>query len=214
MRRFFNFGNAFPFDWWITPCGALNELLRDFDVDRLYTRELLEEVEGDDGAIASIRHREFGIIFQHEFPRKWDAQGNPVRPDWQEFLDRPRQRTKFLLDRLLSLNASGTRILFVRNALHPAVEGGQSPPITETAEQLRALFPQAGIQLALINCPTRVDDRSVTHLDFPDIAEDWQGDWRAWQPALSGTGWRLINATLRPFDKTAEPESQTEKISA
>jgi Putative papain-like cysteine peptidase (DUF1796) len=214
LRRFFNFGNAFPFDWWITPCSALNQLLQDFDVDRLYTRDLLHEVKREDGAISSIRHRELGIIFQHEFRRIWDVPSNPVFSNWHKFLDRPKQRTKFLVDRLFSLNLSGTQILFVRNALYSEVEEKASLPVRETAERLRASFPRASIHLLLVNCPTRFDDRFVTHLDFPDTAKEWHGDWRAWQHALNGTGFQLINPTLRPFDITAEPESQTEKLSA
>jgi hypothetical protein len=214
LRRFFNFGNAFPFDWWITPLRGLNELLRDFNVDHLYSPDLLEEVNGTDGAITSIRHRELSIVFQHEFPRIWGTPGNPVCSNWREFLDQPKQRTRVLMDRLFSLDARGTKVLFLRSALHPVVEGTQTPPVTETAERLRALYPRASIHLLLVNYPERVDDRAVTHLDFIDTAKEWRGDWRVWRRALNGTGMWLENPTLRPFDITAEPTSQTEKLAA
>jgi len=211
VRRFFNFSTAFPFDWWITPWRALDELLSDFDIDRLYCPDLLEEVRANDGAIASIRHRELGIILQHEFPRDWYSPGNPVRIDWRESLAKPKHRTRYLLDRFASLETAGTRILFVRNTLHRAVDGTNSISPDVTAERLRMLFPLANIHLLLINCPIEVRDPAINHLNFDDAAEEWRGDWEVWQRALKSTGFRLENATLPAFDKGAEPESQIEK---
>ena len=211
LRRYFDFGTAFPFDWWITPWRALNELLLDFDVDRIYNRDLLEEVTGKNDTITGIRHRELGIFLQHEFPRDWDLPGNPVRANWHERLDQPKQRTRFLLDRLLSVNTRGTQILFLRNALHPVVEGGTLLPAAETAERLRAMFSLADIHLLLVNCPTRVNDANVGHLDFKDAAAEWRGDWSAWRRALSSTGMRLKNPTLKAFDIKADPNTETER---
>jgi hypothetical protein len=211
VRRFFNFSTAFPFDWWITPWRALAELLSDFDTDHLYCPDLLEEVRANDGAIASIRHRELGIILQHEFPRDWNSPGNPVRIDWRESLAKPRQRTRYLLDRLTSLDTAGTRILFVRNTLHRAIDGIETISPDLTVERLRVLFPLANIHLLLINCPMEVSDPDISHLNFDDTAEEWRGDWEVWHHALKSTGFRLENPTLRAFDKGAEPESQIEK---
>jgi hypothetical protein len=48
VSRFFNFSTALPFDWRITPWRTLNEVLSDFDIDRLYCPDLLEEVKTND----------------------------------------------------------------------------------------------------------------------------------------------------------------------
>ena len=211
VRRFFNFSTAFPFDWWITPWRALNELLSDFDIDRLYCPDLLEEVKTKDGAIASIRHRELGIILQHEFPRDWNSPGNPVCGDWGESIATPKRRTRYLLDRFVSLDTPGTRILFVRNTLHRPVDGTNTISPGVTTERLRALFPLANIHLLLTNCPIEANDPGVSHLDFDDAAKDWRGDWEVWHRAFKSTGFRLANSALPTFDKGAEPESQIEK---
>jgi hypothetical protein len=112
LRRHFGFGNGFPFDWWITPLPALLSLLQKFDIAYLYAPELLEAVSSEDGSISSIRHRELGIFFHHEFPRAWKTPGTPVLPNWRDHLQIPISRTVALRDRFLALRG---RILFVRN---------------------------------------------------------------------------------------------------
>jgi hypothetical protein len=211
VRRFFNFSTAFPFDWWITPWRALDELLTDFNVDRLYCPDLLEEVKANDGAIASIRHRELGIILQHEFPRDWSSPSNPVRVGWSECLAKPKQRTRYLLKRLVSTGTARKKILFVRNTLHRAIDRTNTFAPGATADRLRALFPSADIHLLFINCPIEVNEPGISHLNFDDAAEDWRGDWDVWRRALKSTGFRLENSTLRAFHEGGEPESQIEK---
>lgn len=108
LRRFFDFGNAYPFDWWGTEANSLELFLSKPDIDALYDVDNLE-LSSDR---RSIVNREFNINLHHEFPR--DFEGN-IRSDWKCYIDPPKSRTQALMERFFHLNSPGNRIAFFRN---------------------------------------------------------------------------------------------------
>jgi hypothetical protein len=199
LRRHFGFGNGFPFDWWITPLPALLTLLQKFDIAYLYAPELLEAVSSEDGSISSIRHRELGIFFHHEFPRAWRTPGTPVLPNWRDHLQIPISRTVALRDRFLALRG---RILFVRNM---AITDESPDPIYPL---LNALFPRETIRLLVINTTGEVVHTELPTLTFSDDGPEWRGNVRAWRVALRTTRFTLNNAALKPFNPAAKPDTR------
>jgi hypothetical protein len=163
LRRHYDFGGAFPFDWWVTPVAGVRGLLRRPDPDWLYDPALIEIVENG----ATVRHRELGILLHHEFPRRWGEPGIPVRSDFREKIARPKERTAFLLSKLLKLNQTIEHILFVRER----VLGDKDSP----ADALSEVFDRA----------------SWTLVEWDQLARpnrDWRGDPDEWDALLSGLG--------------------------
>ncbi len=183
LRRHFDFGGAFPFDWWVVEAAGLNRFLAEPDVDALYDGTKLELISNG----ASVRHREYGIQLHHEFPREWDVPRQPIRNDWREWLAKANQRTAALMRKFLALDAPQNRIVFVR----------QGPVARETVERLDALFPAADWAFAAIE--VRSND-----------ASDWKGDLGAWRQALDALGVTLDRTHHRPFEeKKSEPTSES-----
>lgn len=183
VRRFFNFGEGYPFDWWITPFGGLLQVLARPDVDWLYDPALIVLTEGR----RSVMHMPTGILFHHEFPREpVDAQRGgvaPVRDDFLQHLAKPRARTAQLIQKLLALDTPGVRILFVRE------KGWHARLAPILAER----FTRADWTLKMIP-PVHAPDFTPA-----DPAQKWQGDPGAWDVALSKLDVRLDNPSLKPF---------------
>ena len=75
LRRFFDFGEAFPFDWWITPFDGLIKFLANPDPDWLYDPAELDLTANK----GSVRHSDLGIRLHHEFPRD-RVEAQPINP--------------------------------------------------------------------------------------------------------------------------------------
>lgn len=163
LRRFYNIGEAYPFDWWVCEAQQTVAFLRDPDLGRLYNPELLELTEGR----SSVRHKEYGILLHHEFPKEWvDGAARVVR-DWQEHINAPLQRSTKLLNRFMAMNAPGRRIAFIINGKNS----------DELGAALANLFPNA--------------DWTLVHLDYIRVADEgepWKGDQSAWDQVLEGLG--------------------------
>ena len=114
LRRYFDFGGAFPLDWWIVPPSALTRFLRNPDAEVLYDLDKLALTSNGGG----VYHTELDLHLLHEFPRVSMPSG-PISADWREHVDGPKARTTALLQKLLALNAPGNRVAFIR---HKAAE--------------------------------------------------------------------------------------------
>lgn len=178
LRRFFDFSTAYPFDWWITPTTALLAFLAKPDAGDLYDPAKLEL----SARANSVRHVS-GILLFHEFKRDNDVASKPVRPEWREALDKPRQRTAALTERFLGLNAPGNRIAFVR-------QPGQAT--RQVLARLEALFPLAEWTL--------IDLAAIPH-----GTHDWRGDPAGWDRALAELELPFDRSGHRPFAAAMSP---------
>ncbi|WP_296817178.1 hypothetical protein [Brevundimonas sp.] len=174
LRRHFSFGDGHLFDWWITPYPGLLALLDNLSADWLYDPASLEMLPDN----RAVRHRPSGIELTHDFPRVGKHAG-PVTVDFLDYLDRPKSRAGYLIDKLKGLNCPGERILFVREA---AVTSALS-------ERLAALLPLARFEVASIE--------PVANLG------DWRGDPALWDAALASLEARLIG-DHKPFSEPGE----------
>lgn len=185
LRRYFGFGDAFPFDWWITPHDGLVGFLGDPDLDTLYDPQRLEAAQER----ATVRHAELGILLHHEFPRDAAAPGRPVVAGWKALLAQPRRRSAHLLDKLLGLDRAGLRIAFVR-------EAGTCDDTEPIAARLAALFPRAHWTLA-----------AIPIVPVP-AGPDWQGDPVLWDQAFRPLALSLERQRVKPFRPT-DPDTDS-----
>jgi hypothetical protein len=173
IRRYFNIRSAFPFDWWVTPEPGLIGVLRNPDVNFLYDPGELSLTESS----TSVRHKTLGIIFHHEFPRDWGHASQPVRADFRDHVETPRERTRYLLNKLYALNRSDQRIVFI-------VERHTSPLLFDV---LSAIFDRALWALASID--SIVDDSAF----------GWKQNPAMWDGELAKLGVNLDRAGHNPF---------------
>lgn len=178
LRRAFDFSTAYPFDWWITPTKALLIFLANPDAADLYEPAKLEL----SARANSVRHTS-GILLYHEFQRDNDAPKKPVRPEWRDGLDKPRQRTAVLTKRLLGLNAPDNRIAFVRQPRQAT---------RRVAVRLENLFPLA--EWTLIDLAA-----------IPRGTNDWRGDAKGWDRALAELELPFDRSRHRPFAAAMSP---------
>lgn len=175
LRRHYNFGGAFPFDWWVSEAEGLIRFLDDPRVDRLYDPEKLGLT--DNGG--SVRHKEFGLLLHHEFPRAWRREGGPIRDDWRDFLAKPKHRSAALVKKFLDLNKADNRIVFVRY--------GKSAP--GFIERLEKLFVE----------PTW----TFVHLGYiANKSGGWKGDPQAWDRVLDDLSLSIDLTGHKPFVET------------
>lgn len=179
IRRFFNHGEGYPFDWWITPFQGLIAVLERPDVDWLYDPAMLSLTDKR----ASVKHAPTSILFHHEFERE-DGGGGPVLQSFLDQLETPRARTGKLLAKLLALDEPGNRVLFVR-------EVGQHEPLTRA---LAKRFSRADWDLNVIPLTDPGPDFKAKH-----AGNQWQGDPDVWDRALAKLDVRLDNPSLKPF---------------
>ncbi len=162
VRRHYNFGSAFPFDWWWAPESAMPRVLERLDADYIYDPAMLELTEGN----GSVRHRELRILLHHEFPRDHAAPGGPVRGNFLDHLATPKRRTAYLIAKFRALDAPGARILTVTSEDRV---GGYGVPLAR-------LFGQAEYAI--------VATGEVGQINVPD----WRGDPRLWDDKLAALG--------------------------
>lgn len=171
LRRYFNFGGAFPFDWWVSNGDGLARFLAAPDAEKLYEPSNLELTPN----AASVRNKDFGFLFHHEFNRHWKVPGSPVQEDWQESTELPKQRTLALWEKLVRLDDEKNRICFFRNEkLSP-----------ELVDALERLFPRA--------------EWTIVELKSSAEAANWKGDPNVWDKELASTGVTLDLTFHKPF---------------
>lgn len=198
LRRHFDYAESFPFDWWILPLPALLDVLAsDFDLDRLYDPSDMDRVGDVHGAHLYVRHRSLGIHFAHEFPRMPAAVAEAVA--WEDHVQKPRERMRYLAAKLRGLNRAGHSILFVRSCL---TENREFPrdtgdDLAKLREQLARQFHHAAIDLLPVSPTDAID--GVATLTIDDRSEGWKGDFALWSAALASTGHSLTNPGLHPF---------------
>lgn len=188
LRRFYNFGDAFPFDWWITPHKGLIDTLQRLDVNYLYDQANLEFTDGR----GSVRHRDLGILFHHEFNRNWSEPGNPV---WEESIKstaKPIERTGYLLSKFRELNRPENRIFFFR-------EIGSISEIDEIETELAKSFDLA--EWCLVTVPLV---RAPGH--------GWQGDPNIWNDVLNNVGLTLDTTNHKPFTDKTNPDTDSRQV--
>src|SRR5437868_103724 len=131
LRRFFDFGEAFPFDWWITPFDGLIKFLAHPDPDWLYDPAKLDLTANK----GSVRHSDLGIRLHHEFPRD-RVEGQPINPNFRDAIAMPKARTTRLIKKLLALDTEGENLVFVRERERP-------DPVDDLMPVLAALYQKA-----------------------------------------------------------------------
>lgn len=198
VRRHFDSGESYPFDWWISPLpGVIAALEAGLDPGRLYDPDALHRLGDATGRHRSVEHRAFGIRFVHEFPDMPESIAAPVA--WEDRVRQPRERLAHLADKLWRLNAPGHRILFVRFCVHP--RGDVALDTEADLDRLRAIlterFDAARIALLPISGRGRVEGCET--LAVQDGSEDWKGDFALWTAALASTGYRIVNPRRKPF---------------
>jgi hypothetical protein len=162
LRRVFDFGEAFPFDWWITPFEGLLQFLIRPDVDWLYDPAKLELTPDN----FSVRHRELGILLYHEFRRE-PVKPHLVKPNFLDAIAGPKARTTRLIEKLLALDLAEESLVFVR-------QRERSEPIGNLMPVLGALYRNA--EWHLLTVPPVASDRAV---------HGWKGDPALWDRVLT-----------------------------
>ena len=213
VRAYFRSGERYPFDWWTTPLEGIARYLRDPDPARIFAEGALEE-QLEDGWVRSIVSSEFGFELFHEFTRRKEAPAmRVVSPDWRGQVPSVRARHVARLERLLGLNRTGNRILFVRHRVDAADEGARAPDnVAGLWQALLGLWPAAEIELLLVNVPPfDPPSRRVRRLAFDDPPgpppESWRGDdWR-WAAGLASAG-LVPPRGLPPLKRPPSPVDQ------
>jgi hypothetical protein len=197
LRRFFSFGAAFPFDWWVTTRrGVINAIDHTYD-----PYSCLKPLLADEG-IRSICTDARDIVFHHEFPRRWAQKGAPVSEAWRDAIPFAKSRFTYLRKRFWSLNRLGIRILFVR-------AGADS---SATAEEFMAavnhVIDRPENHFLFINAADA--PQRVLRLNFDDVGgQRWQGDDVVWSQNLERLSIALVNPALKPFDAAHDPEVES-----
>jgi hypothetical protein len=213
LRRFFNFGTAFPFDWWVTDLqGVINAIESDKDpyahlIENRQNREDILQIMSGDGTIG----------FHHEFPRDWSTPGSPVRSDWRLHIEAARARFMYLRQRLLNANTSSHRILFVRHLgnLRDSRSSAHET-IDDLMDAIDNTFNKSQNIFLLINAPDPIRRSQYYTLRFHERevgVGKWEGDFVQWESELSKLDFELFNPSLRPFEEAkANPEVERPAI--
>lgn len=192
LRATFGFELAQPFDWWVTPIAGLLSFLGNHSIDELYAPDCLRPVPspGEDSimTIENVRH---GIWLFHDFPRK--PKTNTVVDDWRDHIAAARDRTRFLVNRMLSVSSS-ERTLFVRasNKTERRELGGRYAALAQGIEPaLRGLFSDHDFDLLFIDPPCDIQGPNISSLVIGDTTKKpWYGDLELWSKRLLGAGIR------------------------
>ena len=200
LRRAFNFGTAFPLDWWVTNMRGVIDAL---DPGKDPYDDLTPFLNpGGENKIAHIRTGNHNIELHHEFPRGEDK---CVLPDWREHTGRARERFRYLRNRLLQLNEKSSNILFVRhkgNKIIGETTTTNAASVDDMIDYVNSVFTRSHNTFLLINAPDSCKPSDVLALSLDDAQHDnWRGDHERWRRAL--TEITLENPALKPFtDKT------------
>ncbi len=192
IRRSFGTDTAYCFDWWLTPAQGAAMLLERPEVDRLYDPASLDAYIND-GGVPSVRNRDLGIQFFHEFARTHEGD-RVVLTNAEQDLAKARSRTARLIDRLVALDAPGNRIAFIRTARRDDTRAG----LETLAAALRHRFARADYTVVLGKYGAAFGDlpHGFARVAFQATATaDWRGHPPDWDRFLAATGLRLAGAS-------------------
>src|SRR5262249_1968641 len=129
----------------------------------------------------SVWHRSLFNLYHHEFPRVTLEDGRrPIAPDWLSHTGRAKDRTSYLLSKLLALDAEANRVLFLREGASAEGEG-------QIIAALKKRFSLATWAYATIQGPKS------------DAQYGWFGNPTLWDLALSPLGVVLDASKHEPF---------------
>lgn len=168
-RAYFDFGDAYPFDWYVSKAGYVAQYLSDPDPEGLYDPDNMTCHKLKNGS--QIASKIYDFRFHHEFSRDLDTPGHPVIEGWINEVDNARSRHLTLLRRLLEMNSDGRRILFIRTCEFP----GDGEAIPSLVAALAKRFDKAAWKLLVINSGSVVDDDRVIFDEFPLNELRWDG---------------------------------------
>jgi hypothetical protein len=137
---------------------------------------------------ASVRHKTFGILLHHEFPR--DA-GYRVLADFSERIEAPKKRTAYLVNKLLSLDKSTSNLLFVRETTWTESQKVEE----EIKAELSRLFRKASWRLVFISGPPETPQTG------------WRCDPDAWNAELKKLQAVVDRRLHTPFSVGVVPNS-------
>ena len=166
LRRYFNFRSTFPFDWWITPEESIVKLLRNFDIDFVYSSAELLRANSD----GTVIHKSLDIGLHHEFPRQRSLETPLIVEDFLSYIEIPKQRTLYLFQKMFKLNVSGERLLFVREKLSNS----------DIEDCLNVVFSVADWCLTSVEGPPGND------------LHGWSGDPKIWDEVLASLAVELL----------------------
>ena len=184
LREHFGFKTAFPFDWWITPAASGANVLRDWDVERLYDPGQLRPIRRW-GRTLYIEHTGYGLRYQHEFPM--DLKRQHVLPGWQDHVADAKSRTAHLMEKFDLLNRPDRKVLWVRELM----PGEEAMPAALAALRLAARdrSPRAQSSFLLISA-SGVEAPGWRSLKIDDpVTEPWTGTPAIWDEALGSLGY-------------------------
>ncbi len=194
-RACFDFGEAYPFDWWISRADQIARYLRAPNPDALYAPDNLRVMKTNRGGtqVGSVTH---DFRFHHEFPRDWDVMGAPIAPHWESAATNAKARHIRLLDRLFGLNVPEKRILFIRTC----EEEGDTEALPDLLDALTVRFARAQWRLLTVNSTAPVHDKRLLTANFPLAELAWSGrPTPAWRRAFSRLGLE-VREGAKPFD--------------
>jgi hypothetical protein len=208
LRRTFDFGSAYPFDWWICPLNSATAFLTDPDLDALYDPALLEPViQGD--RIFSVENSRYRIRLHHEFPRT----AGGIVPTFRDHIGAARARMTYLLDKFRRLNSQGNRILFVRNFINWDAAASEVDTRRFVAAARRSCDLAETEFLFLNPSPGgRLDGIATLSFDDPP-ADPWQGDHAVWRDNLLRANVAFSNREGTRFVETG-PEKEKKSMDA
>ncbi|HEX4096497.1 MAG TPA: hypothetical protein VHX64_07195 [Caulobacteraceae bacterium] len=184
LREHFGFKTAFPFDWWITPAASGANVLRDWDVERLYEPAQLKPIHRW-GRTLYIEHIGYGLRFQHEFPM--DLKRQHVLPGWHSHIAQAKSRTAHLMQKLDLLDRPDRKVLWVRELM----PGEEVMPAALAALRLAAhdRAPRAQSSFLLISASgAEAPGWQALKIDDP-VREPWAGTPAIWDAALGSLGY-------------------------
>lgn len=179
IRRRFPDSKALPFDWWVTPTVALQSLI-DTQFSELFEPQNMEIVS--EAAGEAVMCRRYGLMHYHDFKEaKVGERYVPlaVRAQCASNLS----KYSHLVKRLYSLTG---RVLFVR------LETGyvehfdnnrdfDARRLGNFVHSLRALLPEAEVDLLLLNCFAESELEGVYSDRLDHYGETtWTGSDRGW----------------------------------
>jgi len=203
LRRFYNFGDAYPFDWWISKLTGIVSALT--QMSRIYRVEELEPILDVEGNIQAIGNRSGSIRLHHEFPRNYAVIGSPVANGWEGKLDKPQTRFEYLVAKFDEMSRLRQRVLWVRYGLNDI-------DIKGLAQVIEQQYPGIESYYLLIN--SGVVDGESEHVYYRSLTNDekqWRGSRVAWDGLLESLPFSLKNHLLKPFSENIEPDGRDER---
>lgn len=187
IRRRFPQSPAYPFDWWVTPTVALQDLI-ETQFDEIFVPSNMQIVtEGDSQAVMC---RRYGLMHYHDFyEAKVENRYVPiaVRTKCAQNLD----KFSHLLKRLYALKGD---VLFIRVETGYVEHFNNNRDFDELRlsrfmEALKSFLPTCNINLLLLNSFSQANLEGVfcDNLDHYGVTT-WEGSDQGWDEMFDRTG--------------------------